>query len=519
MNSVSPSKFAAFLQTAKTASPKLASPRLLSVCLAVALASSQASAQTASLLRIRGMNRGESIKTDHLVETDITTTLAGTKANALRMLITYDASYGAFTTEWPLIRAYVVKKVQWCQAAGIKAVLCIDFSPWDDQGIHYNTQAMWQRSDLSSEYCALWTDLVNDMAPYRSTVWAYDLINEPNYESYNVTPPQWRQLAIDEVQAIHAIDPLAWCVYDVGPLVTSATLVPMPVTRVIYNTHFYRPGPFCNEDLSVTTPGVGTHRYPGTDSSYVASFGNATANKTNMMAYLQNIRNFQTQYNVPIYMGEFSVSAGAQLPDSANWLADVVSVVEGWGWNWTYHGFKEAKEWDLFQFDTQRKASVLAGLANNVPPDTDTVASAVPIMFETENLTVLASSDTARIITSGQFSNGEGTILDANAVGDYVTYNVPGLIAGSYDLRIGVKDTNTRGIWQNAVAPAGSTTFSNHGVPYDEYTPGDVFTEVDLGTLNLGSSGDKQFRFTVTGKNASSSGYTIAFDYIKLIPQ
>jgi hypothetical protein len=269
----------------------------------------------------------------------------------------------------------------------------------------------------------------------------------------------------------------------------------------------------------VSTPGVGTHRYPGTDSSYTASLNTATANKTTMQAYLQNIRDFQTTYGVPIYMGEFSASAGAQLPDSANWLADVISINEGWGWNWTYHGFKDASCWDLFQFDTQRKASVLAGLANNTPPHTDTVVSAVPIKFESENLTVLAASDTTRVITSGSFSNSEGTILDANAVGDYVTYNVPGLIAGSYDLRIGVKNTNTRGIWQNAIAPAGSTTFSNHGLPVDEYTPGDVFTEIDLGTLNLGSSGDKQFRFTVTGKNSASSGYSIAFDYITLIPQ
>ncbi len=143
------------------------------------------------------------------------------------------------------------------------------------------------------------------------------------------------------------------------------------------------------------------------------------------------------------------------------------------------------------------------------------------LQFETENLTVAGQTAgiTHRLVSDSRYSNGVGTILDSNAVGNFVTYVVPGLAAGNYDLQVGVKNFTGRGIWQCAVAAHGSTSFTNHGLPYDEYTTAEVFTYVDLGVFTLGSSGDKDFKFTITGKNASSAGYGESFDYIRLIPQ
>ena len=146
----------------------------------------------------------------------------------------------------------------------------------------------------------------------------------------------------------------------------------------------------------------------------------------------------------------------------------------------------------------------------------------VPLTFETESLAVMATSsgDTERIFADGRFSGGEGTILDANAVNDYVTYVLPNVAAGTYDIRVGMKKTTTRGIFQlSASRTDGTGGSSNVGSPCDEYTSTDVFTEVDQGNWTPGSTSDKAFKFLVTGKNASSTGYSICFDYIKLIPR
>ena len=128
------------------------------------------------------------------------------------------------------------------------------------------------------------------------------------------------------------------------------------------------------------------------------------------------------------------------------------------------------------------------------------------VLYETESATVYGkSSDTHRILTDTNFSGGEGTILDANAVNDYVTYTLPALPAGTYGVYVGIKKINTRGQFQLAVSRADTISFSNLGSVVDEYDPNinGVFTEVSLGTWSPTSTNDKLFRFTVTGKNAA----------------
>lgn len=142
--------------------------------------------------------------------------------------------------------------------------------------------------------------------------------------------------------------------------------------------------------------------------------------------------------------------------------------------------------------------------------------------LETESLTVpIYSGPDYRIIADANMSGGLGAILDATAAGNYITFTVPNVAAGTYDVRIGVKDMNTRGIWQLSVGRADnfSGTATNVGSPHDGYTASTTYSEIDLGTWAPGSTSDKWFQFQITGKNLSSTGYTECIDYISLIPQ
>ena len=102
-------------------------------------------------------------------------------------------------------------------------------------------------------------------------------------------------------------------------------------------------------------------------------------------------------------------------------------------------------------------------------------------LFETE-LTVVAgtSGDTHRIIDDPSFSNGSGTILDADAVADYVIYQLPSVASGTYSVRVGVKKFNTRGIWQLICGRADNFngTALNVGAPQDEYSSSASFRGV-----------------------------------------
>jgi hypothetical protein len=142
------------------------------------------------------------------------------------------------------------------------------------------------------------------------------------------------------------------------------------------------------------------------------------------------------------------------------------------------------------------------------------VLPANALWYEAESLPVASYSGTdVRVVSDSRYSGGEGVILDATAVGNYVTFTVAVPAAGTYAMTVGVKDMNTRGIFQF------SSNGTNHGSPQDEYTSAETFKSVNIGNVVFSSSGNKAFEFLVTGKNSSSSGYSLAFDYISLVPQ
>ena len=99
-----------------------------------------------------------------------------------------------------------------------------------------------------------------------------------------------------------------------------------------------------------------------------------------------------------------------------------------------------------------------------------------------------------------------------------MNFLVPAISAGTYDVRVGVKTTTTRGIVQLAIGQAGNSP-ANVSTPRDLYSAADQYLELDLGNWTPSTTSDKWFWFTITGKNASSTGYTAAVDYILLLPQ
>ena len=96
--------------------------------------------------------------------------------------------------------------------------------------------------------------------------------------------------------------------------------------------------------------------------------------------------------------------------------------------------------------------------------------------------------------------------------GDNVTIPLSIPATGIYDVKVATKRHNDRGIVQLSV------NGKNIGPAEDQYSASAVWQEFDLGTVSL-AAGNQSLKFTLTGKNASSLGFTAAFDYIKLTPQ
>lgn len=154
----------------------------------------------------------------------------------------------------------------------------------------------------------------------------------------------------------------------------------------------------------------------------------------------------------------------------------------------------------------------LAGSSATAAPISDVFVPQSSIsLLEAESLTVASkSADTYRTFSAFQFSAGVGAIFEANAAGDYLTYQVPVASAGNYAVKVGVKKYATRGIFQLSIDGIAQ------GSSQDEYSAAEDFTELDLGTAIFDTGGNKAFTFTLTGKNQSSSSFTLCLDYIRL---
>ena len=89
---------------------------------------------------------------------------------------------------------------------------------------------------------------------------------------------------------------------------------------------------------------------------------------------IRSIRAFQEKHRARIFVGEFSARASA--PGAERYLQDSIRIFEEFGWDWTYHAFRESKIWSLeYEGDTDdtlvpsrdnlRKRVLLEGFRKN----------------------------------------------------------------------------------------------------------------------------------------------------------
>lgn len=138
--------------------------------------------------------------------------------------------------------------------------------------------------------------------------------------------------------------------------------------------------------------------------------------------------------------------------------------------------------------------------------------------FETELLTVIGkSSDTHMIQGTDGLSNLAGTVLNANAIGDYVIYAVAVPEAGTYKIEIGTLSGPDRATVELATAPGTDqfTTIGSFNMYKSSQQPG-VYSL----SFPFTSGSVKYFRLKVTGRDPlNTTGYKCFFDYIKITKQ
>lgn len=141
--------------------------------------------------------------------------------------------------------------------------------------------------------------------------------------------------------------------------------------------------------------------------------------------------------------------------------------------------------------------------------DTIEVVKFNPV-YEAENLSVNAVTTSYVAKGNGKASGGKYVLFNAYQPGDFIEYKVNVPQAGTYNVTVRVMKWSDNGVYRLMIDGA------DQGTEFDTYQTSGYYKDYDLGEVTFTDTGEKIFRFTCTGKNASSVGYKLPLDYIML---
>ena len=193
--------------------------------------------------------------------------------------------------------------------------------------------------------------------------------------------------------------------------------------------------------------------------------------------------------------------------------------------NWTYGATEDGTPIDMtFLWDGAWGHTRVAGVNKSMPAselankyyewDYSRVYLRPNLKFQTENVQTVAfsSGDSVTPLVDAGGSAGGTERFNASGANDFVTYTLPGVPAGTYSTRIGVKPYTTRGKFQLSIDGV------NQGSVQDLYAnPGNIYYDAFVGSKTFSTTGNRAFKFTVTGKHTSSTDYDLGLDYIHLV--
>jgi len=213
----------------------------------------------------------------------------------------------------------------------------MDTPPLDTEG---KPIGFWKHDAYRDKMIECWQRLAAITAGREETIWL-ELCNEPldydDFPSYPANLPGWMQQTIDAIRKIDVKHPI---VVPTGPGMlcwgfTDFPLMKDPYQEVIYTLHLWQPVNFTHQGVSHNRPTA----YPGD----INDSGGGYWDKARLEFELLPAIRFQQKHHVRLYVGEFGAPRWA--PDTAAYLRDCMEIFEAYGWDWSYHAFREAVVW------------------------------------------------------------------------------------------------------------------------------------------------------------------------------
>lgn len=224
-----------------------------------------------------------------------------------------------------------------CKELGLRVVIDLHTPPGGTSAGHW---LMFSEAVYQQKFIDTWDRLVNRFRNEPS-IWGYDLLNEPFEGARGEGLMDWRTLAEFVARRVRAADPVKAIIVAPGPFGGWDNLPyfePLDVPGIIYTIHMYEPLEFTHQGVFDGIK-IGTN-YPG-------KIDGVEWDKSRIREVLEPVRQYQRDYNVPVFVGEFSAPRWAPDGSAAAYLRDCIDVFEEFGWDWAYHSFREWHAWNV----------------------------------------------------------------------------------------------------------------------------------------------------------------------------
>ncbi|HTB81245.1 MAG TPA: putative Ig domain-containing protein, partial [Opitutaceae bacterium] len=135
-----------------------------------------------------------------------------------------------------------------------------------------------------------------------------------------------------------------------------------------------------------------------------------------------------------------------------------------------------------------------------------------PTTLQAESLSPVGTGATVSTTTDANASGGKIEFLNATAASQTMTLTTPSVAAGTYQVQFHYQTATTRG--QHTVKIDGTQI----GSTIDQFASTSAYTTATLGNITFGTTGTHSILLAVTGKNSSSTKFTVTADSFILTP-
>ncbi|MGN0833942.1 MAG: glycoside hydrolase family 5 protein [Kiritimatiellia bacterium] len=263
---------------------------------------------------------------------------------------------------------HLAEMLPWARRYGI--MICVDqhthIGGMTDE--KYSSDMIFVEKKYEDLLVETWETIARRFKGNDDVIYAYDLFNEPIDRENKLVKRSWREVMCRLVESIRAIDPVTPIViepncnasprgFDLKNPYGLKGFELLPYDNLIYSVHVYQPMGFTHQGLFKRREDWKPQPYPSANAKldpnrtrYPGDLGPDSASgevwdREFVRREIQSVRDVQLKTGARIFVGEFSAAAYA--PGADEYIADLCAMFKEYGWDWTYHAFREATCWSF----------------------------------------------------------------------------------------------------------------------------------------------------------------------------